>query len=65
MIWPLALAFHQRVRLLVAWCETRRGFRHFRTDRIAGLAETEERFPRRRRALMKEWRQAEGVAEPD
>ncbi len=64
-VWPIALTFFDRVRLLAAWCELRQGFRHFRTDRIAGLSETEERFPRRRRALMKEWRQAEGMAEPD
>lgn len=64
-IWPIALTFFDHVRLLAAWCELREGFRHFRTDRIAGLAETEERFPRRRRALMKEWRQAEGMTEPD
>jgi predicted DNA-binding transcriptional regulator YafY len=64
-VWPIALTFFDRVRLLAAWCELRQGFRHFRTDRIAALNETEERFPRRRRALMKEWRQAEGMAEPD
>jgi predicted DNA-binding transcriptional regulator YafY len=64
-VWPIALTFFDRVRLLAAWCELRQGFRHFRADRIAGLSETEERFPRRRRALMKEWRQAEGMAEPD
>jgi len=64
-IWPIALTFFDRTRLLAAWCELRQGFRHFRTDRIAGLAETEERFPRRRRALMKEWRQVEGMPEPD
>ncbi|MGO8915902.1 MAG: helix-turn-helix transcriptional regulator [Stellaceae bacterium] len=64
-VWPIALTFFDRVRLLAAWCELRQGFRHFRTDRIAGLTETEERLPRRRRALMKEWRQAEGMADPD
>jgi predicted DNA-binding transcriptional regulator YafY len=64
-VWPIALTFFDRVRLLAAWCELRQGFRHFRTDRIAGLRETEERFPRRRRALMKEWRAAEGVTELD
>ena len=64
-VWPIALTFFDRVRLLAAWCELRQGFRHFRTDRIAGLAETEERLPRRRRALMKEWREIQGVAEPD
>ncbi len=64
-IWPIALAFYEHVRILAAWCELRQGFRHFRTDRIAALAETAERYPRRRRALMKEWRSAEGLPEPD
>ncbi len=64
-VWPMALAFYERVRILAAWCELRQGFRHFRTDRIAALAETAERYPRRRRVLMKEWRSAEGLPEPD
>ncbi len=64
-VWPIALAFYERVRILAAWCELRQGFRHFRTDRIAALAETAERYPRRRRVLMKEWRSAEGLPEPD
>ncbi|HUK88649.1 MAG TPA: YafY family protein, partial [Terriglobales bacterium] len=25
VVWPLALAFYERVRVLVAWCETRKG----------------------------------------
>ena len=64
-VWPIALAFYERVRILAAWCELRQGFRHFRTDRIAGLVEMPERYPRRRRILMKEWRSAEGLPEPD
>lgn len=64
-IWPIALTFFDRVRVLAAWCELRDGFRHFRTDRIASLAETGERFPRRRRVLMQEWRQSQGLPDPD
>jgi predicted DNA-binding transcriptional regulator YafY len=64
-VWPIALTFYERKRLLAAWCELRGGFRHFRTDRIAALTETEERYPRRRRILMKEWRSVQGVADPD
>ena len=60
-VWPIALTFYERVRLLAAWCELRQGFRHFRTDRISALVETEERLPRRRRALMREWRATEGL----
>lgn len=62
-VWPIALGFFDRVRMLAAWCELRQDFRHFRTDRITSLRETSQRYPRRRRALMKEWRAAEGIPE--
>lgn len=62
-IWPVALAFYDRVRVVVAWCELRDGYRHFRIDRIAALEPTQERYPRRRAALLKEWRTLQGVAE--
>jgi predicted DNA-binding transcriptional regulator YafY len=49
--------------VLAAWCELRRDFRHFRIDRIIALHETGERYPQRRRALMKQWREIEKIAE--
>lgn len=64
-VWPIAITFCERVRILAAWCELRQGFRHFRTDRIVTLAETGEKYPRRRRALMKEWREIEGLTEAE
>ncbi len=62
-IWPFALAFFDRVRVVAAWCELRGGYRAFRTDRIARLKTTEKRYPRRRLALLKEWRRIEGIPE--
>ncbi|MFM9974665.1 MAG: helix-turn-helix transcriptional regulator [Beijerinckiaceae bacterium] len=62
-IWPFALAFFDRVRVVAAWCELRDGYRHFRTDRITALEPTAYRYPRRRAALLKEWRALEGVPE--
>jgi predicted DNA-binding transcriptional regulator YafY len=62
-IWPFALAFFDRVRVVVAWCELRGDYRHFRTDRIAALNPTAKRYPRRRLALLKEWRKREGIPE--
>ena len=59
-IWPFALAF-SRVRVVVAWCETREGFRHFRTDRMSEVQVTDKRYPRRRQALLKDWRAAEAI----
>jgi predicted DNA-binding transcriptional regulator YafY len=63
MIWPFALAFFDRARVVVAWCETREAFRHFRTDRISAIEPVATRYPRRRQALIKEWRQAQGIVE--
>lgn len=62
-VWPVALGFFERVRMLVAWCELRQEFRHFRLDRIAALTATMERYPRHRRALLQEWRAIEGLPE--
>jgi len=64
VIWPFALGFFERVRVVVAWCELREGYRHFRTDRIAKLTVTPTRYPRRRLALLKEWRAIEGIPAP-
>ncbi|MBN9443140.1 YafY family protein [Bosea sp. (in: a-proteobacteria)] len=64
VVWPLALSFFDHVRVLVAWCELRRDFRHFRTDRIAAFAPLEERYPQRRAALLKAWREKEGIPSP-
>jgi predicted DNA-binding transcriptional regulator YafY len=61
-IWPFALAFFDRARVVVAWCEMRQAYRHFRTDRITALQAAQERYPRRRQVLMKEWREAQGFA---
>lgn len=61
IVWPFALAFFDAVRVLLGWCELRQGFRHFRTDRIVAATTTDARYPKRRQALMTEWRAAEGI----
>jgi predicted DNA-binding transcriptional regulator YafY len=61
VLWPIALAFFQGKRLLVAWCELRNGFRHFRPDRIAALNCTGQPYPTRRAALAKTWRREHNV----
>ena len=63
-IWPISLTFCAQVRLLAAWCELRKGDRHFRTDRISALAETGERYPRPRRTLIRELRDIEARPTP-
>jgi len=62
-VWPFALGFFDRARVLIAWCELRQAFRHFRLDRIAGL-EIGGRYPRSRLALLSDWRAQERVAPP-
>jgi predicted DNA-binding transcriptional regulator YafY len=64
IVWPLAVGFHERLRMLVAWCELRRGFRHFRTDRIESAEILEERLPRGRQDLLREWRRSEALPDP-
>ena len=62
-IWPFALGYFDDARVLVAWCELRNGFRHFRADRIIAFNALQERYPRRRQALLKAWRLHEGIAD--
>jgi predicted DNA-binding transcriptional regulator YafY len=45
--------------MIAAWCELRDGFRNFRADRITALTPLQLRYPTRRAALMKAWRQHE------
>lgn len=61
-IWPFALAYFERVRVVLAWCELRNDFRSFRTDRILDYAETGRRYRRRRAVLLKEWKAAQGIS---
>jgi len=56
VVWPLALGFMNDARILVAWCEARGEYRHFRTDRIASAADTGARYPGPRVALLRAWR---------
>jgi predicted DNA-binding transcriptional regulator YafY len=60
-IWPFALGFFEEVRVIAAWCETRLAYRHFRADRIQELAIMDERYPRKRTALLREWRDREKI----
>ncbi|PZR87349.1 MAG: transcriptional regulator [Stutzerimonas stutzeri] len=62
MIWPIGMTFFDRVRVVIAWCELRQAFRHFRTDRIAELTAREERYPARRADLFRRWQKEEQEA---
>lgn len=59
VIWPIALVYYEAVRLVVAWCEMRIAFRHFRSDRIFELDLLDERYPKSRTSLTQAWREQE------
>jgi predicted DNA-binding transcriptional regulator YafY len=61
-VWPFALGYFNRARVMVAWCELREDFRHFRTDRILSLTSTGRHYPKRRQALLKAWTEQEGIS---
>ena len=55
-VWPIAIGYLETVRMVVAWCEMRNDFRHFRTDRITAAEFLEERYAERPAALRARWR---------
>ncbi|MEO7938122.1 MAG: YafY family protein [Burkholderiaceae bacterium] len=57
VVWPMALGFFENARVLVAWCELRADFRHFRVDRIGALRALDTPYPRSRRELVRAWKQ--------
>ena len=61
VVWPVAVGFFDSSRMLAAWCETREAFRHFRLDRMADVAALDEKLPKARRTLLRDWRRAEGL----
>jgi len=54
-VWPVMLGYDETSRLLVAWCELRQGFRHFRTDRMIKADVLEETNGLRKGELRRRW----------
>ena len=61
-IWPTLIAYMEEIRIVAAWCELRRDFRHFRTDRIGSIEVTAERIPERRAVLLKRWKASQNLS---
>jgi predicted DNA-binding transcriptional regulator YafY len=57
-IWPIAIGYLEAVRLVAAWCELRKDFRSFRTDRVVDADYLDEKYPERRDVLRAKWRQS-------
>jgi predicted DNA-binding transcriptional regulator YafY len=55
-VWPVAIGYLEYSRLLIAWCELRQDFRHFRADRVVAATFLEERYPERPTVLRARWR---------
>jgi predicted DNA-binding transcriptional regulator YafY len=60
-LWPCAVGFFDHCLVLVAWCELREDFRHFRIDRIVSLRVLDESYPGSRQALVQRWRRQQGI----
>jgi len=56
VIWPFAVGYLDAVRLIMAWCEMRKGFRHFRTDRVIAAEFLEGRYTIPRAKLRAQWK---------
>ncbi len=64
-IWPFGVGYFDEARVVMAWCELRQGFRHFRADRIASCQTLEARYPTSRQRLLRDWRTSERVGPPE
>lgn len=57
IVWPVLLGYEDARCLLIAWCESKQAFRHFRTERILDLKVLEETIGLSRGKLRQQWLQ--------
>jgi predicted DNA-binding transcriptional regulator YafY len=55
VVWPIGIGYFEAARIIIAWCELRRDFRHFRTDRVVTAEFLDQRYPTRRNVLRTAW----------
>lgn len=55
IVWPFTLGYFTDSRLLVAWCEKQKGYRHFKTNSIITLKVLDEHYPHSKEDLFREW----------
>jgi predicted DNA-binding transcriptional regulator YafY len=55
-VWPVILGYAEANGLLVAWCELRQDFRHFRIDRVIVAQVLDETIGMGRAELSRRWR---------
>jgi predicted DNA-binding transcriptional regulator YafY len=56
-VWPVILIYGETHRVIVAWCELRQGFRHFRTGRMIEAKVLADSIALRRGELRRRWDQ--------
>ena len=61
-VWPFAMAYFERARVVSAWCELRQDFRHFRADRVHAMQDMGRRYPERRQTLIQRWLEQTGYS---
>lgn len=54
-VWPVILGYADASRILIAWCELRQGFRHFRADRIIKAETLDEKNGLGHGELRRRW----------
>lgn len=57
VIWPIAVSYFDAQRIIIGWCELRQGFRSFRTDRMLAMDVLKDKYPERRKVLLKRWQE--------
>ncbi|WP_049730782.1 helix-turn-helix transcriptional regulator [Rhizobium ecuadorense] len=55
VVWPIILGYGDATRLIVAWCELRHDFRHFRTDRMIKIEVLQASNGLRKGDLRRRW----------
>ena len=55
IVWPVVLGYSDTRRVLIAWCELRQGFRHFRTDRMQAAELLDQPIGEPRGRLFRRW----------
>jgi predicted DNA-binding transcriptional regulator YafY len=59
IVWPIAIGYLERLRVLAAWCETRKDFRHFRSDLILKVQALPQEIPHPRSLLLARWKKTQ------
>ncbi len=62
IVWPFAIGFFDQILMIVAYCELRQDFRHFRADRVESWEDLHIAYHRNHLELLREWRERRGIA---